>query len=156
MGFTLNQTTQHKFGKTGEGSFLNSVLKEKWPKCPTTFPTYLCEYRFKTDFKNCVLVEQTLHWLTNLCHLIEKFITQPCLRLFLAYAGSHLKWSMKICHLYSNGSPFYNLRQWGYVFHPVYICWLVGRFVSRMTRKLLNRFPQNLDWGWVPAQNRPH
>lgn len=37
------------------------------------------------------LVEQTLHWLTNFCHLIEKFITQSCLRLFLAYAGLHLK-----------------------------------------------------------------
>ena len=33
---------------------------------------------------------------------------------------------------------------------------LIGWFVSRIKQKLLNRFPRNLDGGWVSAQNRPH
>ena len=34
-------------------------------------------------------------------------------------------------------------------------CLFVGWFVGRITRKLRNGFPQNLDGGHVSAQNRP-
>lgn len=33
---------------------------------------------------------------------------------------------------------------------------LFGLFVSKITQKLLNRFPLNLYGGWVSAQNRPN
>lgn len=48
----------------------------------------------------------------------------------------------------------YYLRQGGYVFSRVFllICW----FVTRITKKLLNGFPRDLDRGCDPAQNRPH
>ena len=41
------------------------------------------------------------------------------------------------------------------LFSPMSICLLVGWFVIRTRRKLLNRFPWNLDGGRVSAQNRP-
>ena len=46
------------------------------------------------------------------------------------------------------------LRQQGYVSTRVH--WFVGWFVDRITQKLLERFPPDLDGGWVLAQNRPH
>lgn len=42
-------------------------------------------------------------------------------------------------------------RQVGHVF-TMSVCW----FVTRITRKLLNWFPRNLNEGWVSVQNRPH
>lgn len=32
------------------------------------------------------------------------------------------------------------------------VCW----FVTKITKKLLSRFPRNFDGGWVSAQNRPN
>ena len=39
----------------------------------------------------------------------------------------------------------------------VFTCvwFLVGRFVIRITQKLLNRFPRDLDLGWVSARKDP-
>ena len=36
------------------------------------------------------------------------------------------------------------------------LCPFASWFVNRITQKVLNRFPWNLDGGWVPVQNRPH
>lgn len=41
----------------------------------------------------------------------------------------------------------------GYVFAGVSL--LVGWFINRITHKLLNRLPPNLDGGWVSAQSGP-
>ena len=46
---------------------------------------------------------------------------------------------------------FYNFRKGGYVFLVSVFSW----FVSRMTQKLLNWFPLNLDGGWVTVQLGP-
>ena len=45
-------------------------------------------------------------------------------------------------------------RLGGYVFTCVYL--FVGWFGSRITQKIHNGFPWDLDGGWVSAQNRPH
>ena len=45
------------------------------------------------------------------------------------------------------------------IFSPCFrVRWLVGLLGCQQnyTKKLLYRFPQNLDGGWVSAQNRPH
>ena len=47
-----------------------------------------------------------------------------------------------------------HLHWGGYVF--TCIRWLVDWFVSWITQKLLNGFPQNVDDGLVLTQNRPH
>ena len=47
---------------------------------------------------------------------------------------------------------YHYLHQRGDVFTCVALC--VGWFVSRITLKVLNRFPQNMDGGWVSAHNK--
>ena len=47
---------------------------------------------------------------------------------------------------------YHYLHQRGDVFTCGALC--VGWFVSRITLKVLNRFPQNMDGGWVSAHNK--
>ena len=48
---------------------------------------------------------------------------------------------------------------WRLHFHPcpfiLYVCWLVDWFVSKITHKLPNGYPLNLDGVWVSMKNRP-
>ena len=141
-----NNRTQ-RFGKTGsairKGSFLRSV-RTRETTC-LLGQTLKCFFFFFFFF-----VEQTLHWLTNLCHLIEKFISQPCLRLFLAYAGLHLKWSMKICHLYSNGCSFIIVANKVMFFTRVYL--LAGWWVCQQDdTKTLEQISTKLGWRMAPC-----
>ena len=71
-------------------------------------------------------------------NIIKMLLFRVCRTLFFSFG-----------HCIKRGTVlFFNLCQGVH-------CSLVGWFVSRIAQKLLNRYKQRLDGGWLTAQNRP-
>ena len=131
---------------------ISMLLKLACQPASTRSPSHLClRCRLTVQAYSRHLIRPLSRWLIELTsqrwlHVAATGGTLAiCSTLFFCFmnsAGGKL-------HIVSFNYGYY-LNKWGYFFTYV-VCLLV----TSITQKLLNRFPKNLDEGWVSFYNRP-